>query len=241
MTDTVIEINSLRLSKLFGGGNGSGGSEPAPSSSHPEWLYNVSTAFGQHAPFNNLKEAITYLTQNTQEKDRVSGQYITFAEGTSNNWVAYQYTSSDLGNYAYQTEENWVEAGGSKEDPYTDIQEIIGGEGGDEPTPTPTPEIKTYIYAGTIEEIDNVSLADLNIIALYDTAKPYSFDCSDGKYIVIGVIATDINKINITYNNFTITPYELKTEELNGVEYILAQVGRKQTASDVKLQMSYGG
>ncbi len=122
MTERIFQINSLRLNRVFGGEQHSHGY-------HPEWFYNGSIKFENPTDgprvFPNLTSAVEYFTEKSYECERVRGQYVTWAEKTTRNWVLYTYIGPDVTDASYSNPKNWLPFGEAISEPYTMIQENI--------------------------------------------------------------------------------------------------------------------
>lgn len=124
MIDMPRQINSLRLSRLFGGDG------PRPPLHPPvEWFYNGSVRFEKPGVgprvFSTLEGAVQYFTEKLPIEGRCRGQRVTWAEGTSRNWVTYIYIGDDLLDESYSNPDNWVLESEIRVDDYTDIEEVI--------------------------------------------------------------------------------------------------------------------
>ena len=75
--------------------------------------------------FQNLSGAIKYFTRKTLECERVRGQYVTWAEETTRNWVLYVFMGPDTSNASYSNPDNWWPFGEIRPDPYQAINENI--------------------------------------------------------------------------------------------------------------------
>lgn len=106
MIKNTLQINSLRLCKLFGGSI-----SVNPVENGVDWLYNGSVKFEEdfNTPkvFEGVAEAFSYFTTNLDYKERVIGQIANFALGSINTWVAYCYQGTDCTDENYGNPENW--------------------------------------------------------------------------------------------------------------------------------------
>lgn len=122
MARRIFQVNSLRLNRLIGDGDHSHGI-------HAEWFYNGSVKFEDEGEgprvFQNLSGAIKYFTRKTLECERVRGQYVTWAEETTRNWVLYVFMGPDTSNASYSNPDNWWPFGEIRPDPYQAINENI--------------------------------------------------------------------------------------------------------------------
>lgn len=125
MINEPRQLNSLRLSRLFGGGL-----SPLPPA--VEWFYNGSVKFEKPgtAPriFSSISGAVQYFTENLPKPARVPGQFVTYAEGTHRNWVSYVYIGKTVEDSDYSNHENWVLSNEVRVDPYTNLEEAINSD-----------------------------------------------------------------------------------------------------------------
>lgn len=125
MTNIKLQLNSLRLHKVFGDGD-------FYHDLHPEWFYNGSVKFEEKDDnpkvFASLAGAISYFTSKLPRCQRTIGQFVTYAEGTSKNWFLYVYVGPNTSDESYSNPKNWLLFGEARKIPYTEVQESIDSE-----------------------------------------------------------------------------------------------------------------
>lgn len=128
MTDTIRQINSLRLNKVMGG---NGGGQPSPTVPRIDFFYNGSTKFeasySDPRVFPSLDAAVLYFTEKLPIAERTCGHFATWAHNSPNNWVLYVYFGPDVSDPNYSNPNYWMRFGEIKPEPYANIQEVIDG------------------------------------------------------------------------------------------------------------------